>query len=230
MDYAYFRLLWDDSLSEAGFRKNKFMLTETIDVNNQARVYQAIASYPEATGASRNPLADVSIEFTWRWSAWLAIRLTSMEEDLLTELLGEEKSNLITELPWMRVTVNLCATIDEYKNLLMPDESAWRKWNSEMTDRLVPLFPNMPGDYPDEPSMPSWGGAPVIQASSSAGGRLYLQSVSQSVWQGIPFQRSWKNLRFMDDIDMEGELDAFLKRSREAMQGFDESLSYLLGS
>ena len=113
----------------------------------------------------------------------------------------------------------------------MPDADAWRRWTAEVTTRLAPFLPT--GDGEDDQGRPvlCWCGEPTAQLRCDPDtGRLYLTGVELSAWQGIDLPRQWDNPDRQPDPWPDAQLADLASRVRQALQMWEECLSYLCSS
>ena len=170
----------------------------------------------------------VTASLSWEWDAALAARSAATEEDLLIEVLGQDSYYLVTQRPWLRVDVTLCASLPVDSPIPMPDSSAWRRWAAEVVSRLSPLLP-IESEEDDH-------GLVVLSSRSNPAarlrcdpnnGELHLTRVELSAWQGIDLPRQWDNPDREPDPWPEAQLADFAGRARQALLVWEDCLGRL---
>jgi hypothetical protein len=224
VDYGQFRTLFREALDAAGLRPALPQSLEAVSLDRMSRTYETIVEL----GAPQPRPFYVTATLGWEWDAALAARSATTEEGLLTELLGRDGYYLVTEQPWLRVSVTLTASLPMDAPIPMPEASAWRRWAAEVKARLAPLLSIQSED--DE------YGLRVLSARSDPEarlrcdpdtGRLYLTRVELSAWQGIDLPRQWDNPDREPDPGPESQLADLAGRVRRALRAWEGCLRYL---
>jgi hypothetical protein len=228
--YEDFRKLWDDVLRDSRL-PGRGQGEETLDLRSMDRTYQV---YVEPLGGQDQQPFYVTAKLWWRWDAALTARMRSTEEDLLTELLGRERSyEFKTDRPWLRVDLALCASTPYGKPLPMPNKAAWTKWVREAMGRLERIEPLIPEEDVREAKdgmleILAWRGEPEIKVVCGAEGELKLESVELSAWQAIQLPRQWDNPDRKPDEDPGRQLQEMFARVRAALHAWMEVMDHLL--
>ena len=172
MNYDQFRTVWHEALDAADLLPFPPRPSEAVDLRWMSRTYSI---YVSLRGVQRAGPFGINAGLSWNWSAALAARSATTEEDLLMELLGRDGYYLVTEQPWLRVDVTLRAMLPVDSPPPMPDTGAWRRWVAEVTTRLAPLLPisGMDEDEVEVASL-SWRGEPAARLHCDPDGQLYL--------------------------------------------------------
>jgi len=131
MNYDLFLAAWLRTLAAAHLQTLSFP-TETIVLRTMARAYNDYVSLGMPFRASR---FTITAELRWEWDALSSARSETVEEDMLMQLLGDERRDTPTEPPWLRVDVVLHATRPLGEPLPMPSPAAWRRWAAEVRSR-----------------------------------------------------------------------------------------------
>jgi len=225
MGYETFRSVWHEALDLAGL-KPFFRPSEAVDLQEMSRSYRMGV----ALDARRTDLFTVSAELEWKWDALQAARMATTEEDLLTELLGQDGYYLVTEQPWLRVDVKLRATLPMDSPIPMPGAGVWQRWTREVTQRMSPLLPaELPDVHEDSGAvLLFWRGNPVARLQCDPDGRLYLTGVELSAWQGIELSRHWDNPDRPRDYGTEAQLTSFCEWVRESLQVWRDCLRHFV--
>jgi len=225
MDYELFRGAWHDALHASGMMPYIFPPSETIDLRHMSRSYHVTASLP--SNQQPRPFY-VSLGLSWVWDALQSARTATVEEDLLEQLLGEERRSEETEQPWLRVDVNLWGTLPAGSPLPLPDLDAWHRWVDDVMSRLEPLLYD--GDEGDEQQLPvlAWRGEPVARLHWAPDGQILLTGVELAAWQGIDLPRHWDDPEREWDEDPGDQLVDFARRVWEAVHQWADTLPDLL--
>lgn len=223
MNYDQFRMLFQEILQAARLTAFPPHPIETIELDGMSRTYETIV----ALGAQWAEPFHVTATLSWRWGAALAARSATSEEDLLTEILGQDGYYLVTEQPWLRVDVTLNATLPWDAPLPMPKVTAWRHWATEMVSRLAPFLPTESDEDERGLRVLSSRGEPEVCLECDSHGNLLLTGVHLSAWQGIDLPRQWSNSDREPDGWPEDDLADFLDRVHQALKEWEECLKYL---
>ena len=176
----------------------------------------------------------VSASVSFRWDAFLTARTATIEEDVLTELLGREAAHGIeTEQPWIRVDIALRAGLDYGKSLPMPSPDAWTRWLRETSGRLedverIVAEGEVRGPPAGGRSVLAWQGAPEIKVRGGPAGQLRLGEVEVAAFQGIDLPRQWDDPNRPRDDDPDEQLAAMFKRVKAALFAWGEMVDHLL--
>jgi hypothetical protein len=160
--------------------------------------------------------------------------MQTTEEDLLTELLGRERSYKVkTDRPWLRVDIVLRASTPYGKPLPMPSKAAWTKWVREAMGRLERIEPVIPKENVREAKdgmleILAWRGNPEVQAVCGPDGELKLESIELSAWQAIELPRQWDNPDRKPDEHPHRQLREMFARVRSALHAWMEVMDHLL--
>jgi len=226
MNYDLFLAAWLRTLAAAHLQMLSFP-TETIVLRTMARAYNDYVSLGMPFRASR---FTITAELRWEWDALSSARSETVEEDMLMQLLGDERRDTPTEPPWLRVDVVLHATRPLGEPLPMPSPAAWRRWAAEVRSRLEKLLPSR---YEREDgSLPvlSWRGEPEARLICQIDGNLALAAVELPAWQGVILPRQWDNPdRAWEDELPDEQLTDLFQRLAQALQAWEASLRHLQG-
>lgn len=225
MDYELFRAAWHDALHESGMLPYIFPPNETVDLRHMSRSYHVTASL--SSNEQPRPFY-VSLGLSWVWDALQSARTATVEEDLLEQLLGEENRSEETEQPWLRVDVNLWATLPAGSPLPLPDLDAWHRWVDDVMSRMESLLYD--GDEADEQQPPvlAWRGEPAARLHWAPDGQILLTGVELAAWQGIDLPRHWDDPEREWDDDPADQLVDFARRVWEAVHQWADTLPNLL--
>lgn len=204
---------------------------ETLDPDSLNREYVV---YVEPIGREMTPPFHVSASVSFRWTALLTARMTTIEEDVLVELLGrEDAEGLDTEQPWVRVDTKLRAGLEWGKSLPMPSAKAWATWIRETLGRLENVERIVSDDVVREipdggHAVLAWQGDPRIKIRCNPDGELRLEEVEVHAFQGIDLPRQWDDSDRDHDDDPDEQLAAMFKRVRAALFAWGEMVDHLL--
>jgi hypothetical protein len=225
MEYEKLRRIWHEALAQAGLMSMLLQTPlETIDLADLSRSYKinVTLGHRQSEGAFH-----ISASLGWEWNALQATRSRFREEEVLTELMGQQASGLDTIPPWLRIDCTLRGSLPYNAPVLLPDPIRWQQWTAEVADRLEPLLPvdsNM-----DEHGLKvlSSRSEPEAHLRCHPGGQLFLRRVELSAWQSVELPRNWDNPERPLDPDPENELFNFADRVRQALQVWGQCLPHL---
>ena len=223
MSYDLFRTAWQEALAKAGLQIWT-CVNETILLPNMARGYKA---YVSLGGMPPADAFNVTAELSWEWDALLSARSETTEEDMLMQVLGDDRRNAPTELPWLRVDVVLHATRPWGKPLPMPATPMWKRWVAEVESRLDPLLLRDVENHDGRPAMLAWRGEPAAKFICQPDGQFALAAVQVTAWEGVTVPRQWDNPDRVYDEKPDDQLADLLGRIAQALQVWDESLKHL---
>ncbi len=225
MDYELFRAAWHDALNKSGILPFVFPPNETVELRHMSRSYHVTASL----SSSEQPRPFyVSLGLSWVWDALQSARTATVEEDLLEQLLGEDSRSDETEQPWLRVDVNLWATLPAGSPLSLPELDAWHRWVDDVMSRLEPLLYDGDEQDDDDPPVLAWRGEPVARLHWAPDGQILLTGVELAAWQGIDLPRHWDDPEREWDDDPGDQLADFARRVWEAVHQWADTLAHLL--
>jgi len=223
MDYNLFHMAWHEASVGAGLQIGGFT-DETINLRNMARVYRTRASLGDM------PSADafyVTAELSWEWDALLSARSETVEEDMLMQVLGDERRGTPTIPPWLRVDIVLHAARPWGKPLPMPAPAVWQRWVTEVASRLDPVLLRDVEDRDDMPAVLAWRGEPEAKFICQPDGQLALAAIQVAAWEGVTLPRQWDNPDRGYDEEPDEQLADLLGRVARALQVWEESLEHL---
>ncbi len=202
---------------------------ETIDLESTDRTFKV---FVEPLGGSDAEPFHVSAVLSWTWDSLNTARAATTEEDMLTELFGRDaESDLVTELPRLRVDVELHAGLLFGKPLKMPSQGAWASWAREVIGRLKDTEPLIPTAHAREDAhghleVLAWQGAPEAKISCSPTGELALEAVSIAAMQLLPLPRTFDRAVEPDEHPDE-QLAAMFHRVRASLLAWMQALTNL---
>lgn len=217
-----------------GLRESKLELIglrprETIDLASTDRTFKV---FVEPMGGSDAEPFHVSAVLSWTWDSLNTARAATTEEDMLTELFGREAdSDFVTELPRLRIDVELRAGLLIGKPLKMPSKAAWASWAREVIGRLEDTEPLIPTEQTREDAhgcleVLAWQGAPEAKVSCSPTGDLALEAVSIAAMQILQLPRTVDRPVEPDDHPDE-QLTAMFHRIRASLLAWMQALTNL---
>lgn len=220
MNYDDFRMAWQEAL--AGARLQIWGFTdETIVLRNMARAYRTyvwLGGHPPPVDAF-----NITAELSWKWDALLSARSETVEEEMLMQVLGEDRRDEPTEPPWLRVNIVLHATRPWGEELPMPTTPVWKHWVVAVEPRLDPLLWRGVEDLDGRLAVLAWRGEPEARFICQSDGLLALAAVQVSAWEGVTLPRQWDNPDRGYDEEPDEQLADLLGRVAQALQVSEES-------
>jgi hypothetical protein len=223
MNYDLFMAAWQEALAASRLQLWLFP-TETIVLRDMARVYKAYVSLGKLPPADA---FNVTAELSWEWDALLSARSETVEEDMLMQVLGDDRRDVPTEPPWLRVDIVLHATRPWGKPLPMPATSAWKRWVAEAESCLEPLLIRSVEDHDGMPAVLAWRGESEAKFICRPDGQLVLAGVQVSAWEGVTLPRQWDNPDRGYDEEPDEQLTDLFDRIAHALQIWEKSLGHL---
>jgi len=220
MRHDDFTRLWLEALRESGLRVAAVdELAESLDLRSMTRT----GSSSVETAQDAAPFHVVAA-LSWKWHALQTARTVTTEEDLLTTLLDRASDKVRTQRPWLRVDVELHATLPWGHDLPMPGPQVWARWAREAIGRLEVIEPLVPAETTragrgGRLEYLAWQGAPDIDVACAADGSLQLRGVRVSSWQAIELARIWDNTDRKPDRGTAAQLVAVLRWGPRYHQG-----------
>ena len=223
MKYDSFRMAWQEAVAGTGLQIGGFT-DETIKLRNMARTYR---TYVSRGGLPPADAFNVTAELSWEWDALLSARSETVEEDMLMQVLGDDRRDEPTEPPWLRVDVVLHATRPWGAALPMPTTAVWKHWAAAVESRLEPLLSRGVEDHDGRLAVLAWRGEPEARFICQSDGQLALTAIQVSAWEGITLPRQWDNSERGYDEEPDEQLADLLGRVAQALQVWEDSLHYL---
>jgi hypothetical protein len=221
--YDDYIMVWKDALAKSGLSVGGFV-TEAIVLRDMTRKYRAYASL------RRLPPPDgfnVTAELSWNWDALLSARSATVEEDMLMQVLGDDRRDVPTVPPFLRVDIVLHATRPWGKPEPMPTAPMWKRWVALTQSRLAPLLLRDVDDNDGNLAVMAWRGEPEAKFVCQSDGQLALVAVEVSAWEGMMLPRQWDDPARGYDEEPDEHLTAFFGRVAQALQVWEESVLLL---
>jgi hypothetical protein len=203
---------------------------ETLNLRSMDRTFTV---YVEPMGRQIGGPFHVTGAISWRWDALQTARTATTEEDLLAELLGrEEGRDIETERPWLRIDIQLRASLAFGKSIPLPAAKVWEKWSREAIGRLENIERLVTEEVTRETAdgrhaVLAWQGDPEIKLTCNPLGGLRLESLSVRAFQGIDLLRRWDDPEREPDEDPYQHLAAMLQRLKAALYAWGEVMDHL---
>jgi hypothetical protein len=138
MRYDEFRGQLQDALGNEGlFRQFINNPDETIDLASTTRRWKAYVMQPSPPHAAA---FHVSAKIAFEWCPFDTARSYTTEEDLLTELLGRKKHPSTTAQRFVRVDLDLQASLPYGATTSLPDSRVFGSWTDSVNQKLDKLF------------------------------------------------------------------------------------------
>jgi hypothetical protein len=201
---------------------------ETLDLGSTDRVF-AVGVEPLDRDIGK-PF-HVSAAISFRWDALQTARTVTREDDVVTELVGEEARESETERPWLRVDIELRAGLEWGKGIPMPTPAVWAKWSRETLTRLESIERVVPDEVVREApdgrhAILAWQGDPEVKLTCGPGGLLRLEDLCVHAFQAIDLPRRWSDDREPDEHP-HAQLVAMFERVCAALHAWGEVMDHL---
>jgi hypothetical protein len=232
MSYESFRSAFEAALRDSGLPVFGVRGEELLDLRSMDRIYRIRV---EPIGGQDAEPFLVTALLSWRWTALDTARTITVEEDVLTEMLGrDDAAGLRTEKPWIRVDIELKATSPYGKPRPMPPPTALRDWTREAMTRLEEIEPLTPEERVREESgrlaVLAWQQVePRVHVVCGPAGNLMLDAVEISAWQAIESPRALDDPNQPPDAGPEEQLAEMFGRARAALSAWMQALDHLRG-
>lgn len=230
MRYEDFRAAFEDALRESKLKTIGLWADETLNLRSLRRSYE-VGVLPFG-GQDTDPF-HVAGKLSFRWDALQTARTNTMDEDVLTELLGRERAfDVETEKALLRVDVELRANLPWGKPMPMPSKAAWAAWVREVMGRLEniePLTSKEKARLNEEGHLLevlAWQDEPKAKVVCIDTGALLLESVSMSALQTIETPRILDDPEHFDEPPYE-QLGEMFSRVRASMSAWMQALDNL---
>jgi len=222
VNYDLFRTAWQEALAESGLQIWSFA-HESIALPDMARTYRA---YVSLGGLPPADAFNITAELSWEWDSLLSARSETTEEDMLMQVLGDDRRNAPTESPWLRVDVVLHATWPWGKPLPMPATPVWKRWVAELDSRLDRLLLRDVEDHDGRPAVLAWRGEAEAEFICQPDGQLALAAVQVSAWEGVTLPRQWDNPDRVYDEEPDEQLADLCARIARALREWEVCLKH----
>lgn len=228
MTYDEFKQAWLTSLRESRLRVFGIdALRERIDLRATDRLGESLV---EPYGQPE-PFT-VTAKFRWRWDALHSARTATSEEDMLVELLGRETSSRSrTRRPWLRVDIELHASLQMGKPMAMPPKPVWAAWTRDVIQTFESRAPLIPLDTVREArgnlEILGWQGEPEAEVVCERDGEIKLHALKVHAWQAIELARKWSDSSRRADSDVGAQLDEMFARVDAALRAWAELTIHL---
>ncbi len=229
MTYEEFRDAWQVALRESGLPIFGVGFDETLDLRSLSREYEVRI---EPIGGQDAEPFTVTAKLSWKWDALATARTRTSEEDLLRDLLADEDGDSETSRPWLRVDVELVATLPWGKPMSLPGAPVLARWFEEVTERLDRIEPLVPDEVVREErdgrlAILAWQGTPEASCSCHPDGTLKLESIDVSAWQAIELPRRWADSEREPDPHPHEQLTQMFARVKAALYAWMQATDHL---
>lgn len=193
---------------------------ERLDLRSMDRT---VTVYVEPAGDGRAGPFHVSGAVSWRWDALHTARAATTEDDFLTEVLGREGAHRAdTVRPWLRIDLELRASLEMGQTLPMPSPAKWASWRRAAFGRLagsarLVAAAGLRDLASGEPAIPAWQGEPELHGTCDPRGVPRLTALTLSAFQGIALPRAWDPPGRPRDADPDEELATMFARLGAAL-------------
>jgi len=229
VNHHSFRNAFETALRGSGLAIFGVRGDDLLDLGNLDRIHRITV---EPIGEQDAEPFLVTASLSWRWSALHTARTNTTEEDVVTEMFGNnDLAGAPTERPWIRVDITLKATLPYGKPLAMPAPRAMRRWLHEATIRLELVEPSTPEDHLRDHgqfAIRAWQeDEPRVHALCRPSGELVLEGLEIAAWQAIDVPRILDDPDHDPDPGPGEELAAMFGRIQAALSGWMQALDHL---
>lgn len=227
MDHDAFRATWLEALAAADLITYPDRSEDLVDLRTMERKHSL------RVGMGRKQSVEpffATMLLGWRWSPLDAARTFTSEEDLLTELLGREQARtVITERPWVRVDVELHATLPWGQPLRLRGPDDLRCWITEIPRVLEPMLrTKVERNGRGIEAVHACLGEPEARVSCDRSGALLLLGVELKFWRAVQLPRSSELDEVVPDGGTKDQLERLARDARAALVAWKQSLKLLL--
>lgn len=226
MDHGAFRDAWLDALRSEELLRYPDRPQDRIDLADMSREHSVRVGLGHRQDAE--PFF-VSMVLGWSWSPVHAARTYTSEEDLLSSLLGREQAEgLVTERPWLRLDVTLCANMPYGKPLPLRSSSLQR-WTDRVTRDLKPFLRTRVEGSTKVEAVHAYLGEPEARTQCDGAGELVLLGLELEAWRAVTLPRESDTAELIAVDTTAISLQRFAKDARGAFAAWSSSLTVLLG-
>ena len=231
MNYDEFKAAFLQSLHHAGLPTlGPAPHEELLDLRSTSR---KITVFVEPVARDVGAPFHIGGRISWSWDSLQSARTATTEEDLLSELLGQEVAEQVdSEQPWLRIDIRLSASLMVGKSVAMPSAEVWTKWSREAIGRLERIEPLVADEMVREDAegrlaVLGWQGEPEIRATCNNLGELRLESIRVSAFQCLDLPRRWDDQSRAGDEPPYQQLDEMFARIKVALHAWGEVMDHL---
>ncbi len=228
MNYEEFKRGWLAALRESDLRVfGVDPLRELIDLASTDRIGETLVEsygHPEPF--------TVTAKLGWRWHALLSARTETSEEDMLVELFGRETSSRPrTRRPWLRVDIQLQASLMVGDPMPLPSRATWAAWTRDVMQTLESKTPLIPAEPVREArgnlEILGWQGEPEAEVVCERDGEIKLHAVTVHAWQALELARKWSDSSRRADAGVDKQLVEMFARIAAALRAWAELTIHL---
>jgi hypothetical protein len=209
MKHEPVRTAWLDALRSQALLSRFDFSEDLIDIRTMARKHSV------RIGLDMPQYAEpflASMRLGWTWTPVHSARTYTNEDDMLSELLGREQADtVVTEPPWVRVDIEMHATLPFGNPLRTQGPDALRRWTREATRALEPtLRTKVERNAHGVEAVHACLGEPEARVQWNDSSELLLLGVELASWRGVELPRA-------SDVDSPFEADTATQLQRLAV-------------
>lgn len=226
MRYDQFRDELLDALRESKLRSLPIdRATETIDIGTTGRSFETFVA--DFSAERRTEPFHVSAKISFAWDPFESARSYTREDDLLTELLGRRQRQARTQPRYVRVDLDLRASLPYGSTTPMPDPETIGPWIESVTDALDSF-----NDFRERKgrivAVLGGHGDVAIEGGCKLDGAVSLKALSVAAFKMVRVPRVWDDpARQEKERPIGSELHRLATRFKEAFDGWTESIAEL---
>jgi hypothetical protein len=211
--------------NEGLFRQFIGSPAETIELASGARHWEVFVMQSSSLHAET---FHVSAKIAFEWSPFNTARSYTTEEDLLTELLGRKKQSLATAQRFVRVDLDLQASLPYGATTTLPDSQVFGGWTTSVNQKLDGLLTEHKERQGRLIAILGGLNEVEVHARGDAGDLLCIQRISVAGFRLVRVPRAWDNPdRRSAEKGAAGELARLAQRFKDAIDEWAGSVAEL---
>ena len=229
MDFDEFRDAFLAAFRGSGLLTNNAVPSETLHLRTTERT---LSIYFRAAEHGDSQPLELTGSVRWRWDALRTARTSPDEDYMLAELFAPEERGK-SQLPWLRMDLELHARPRLGGYILLPQAKEWKAWTEEALRRLTEIAlidESVTRENPDEGKVSiCYQADPEVSFACGASGELALKDVAIRGFQGIELPRRRDSPHCKQDKMPHAELAALAQRLKSGLDALGEILNDLRG-
>jgi hypothetical protein len=198
--------------------------SETIDLESMGRRWKV---YVIGISNDTEPF-HVTAKISFNWNPFNTARSYTCEEDLLTELLGREKSPAKTEPRFVRVDLELYARLPYGSTTAIPEAQAFGSWSDSIKQKFNKMFTESKWRQGRLVAVLGAAEDVNIESKCDSAGRLSIIGVSIGGFRIVRVPRMWDDPDRRDaEKDPSAELSKLAQKFKYSLDEWRISIAEL---